>query len=188
MKIWKLKEQYNYSVPTEAGDIAYRMMERLYKKHARFNEPISSKWKPFFALQYGRERVADVGTLVHFPVISLKCKDVLFPLLEATVEFLPYETDNGLYYVLNIPTLAPEEVLDLSRSDYKEYHNPEYDFPILDVSQYCFRENAIATTPIFIMRPYETRIFVTNSFMDMYWQYKLKGLDIDETNPLWQTI
>ena len=81
--------------------------------------PVFNKWQGLI-LHIAEQKVnSDFSTIEEFDciVISEKAKDVLFSLLDETIELLPCTTEQATVYIVNISQLTAKAISE----DYSHY-------------------------------------------------------------------
>ena len=105
------------------------------------------------------------------PVVSEHAKDILKPLVQQYVEFLPLiKLGKVQYFAINV--LCRLECLDVENSNI--VRSPT-DNRIIDVFEYSFLDVCFYDYPIFILKEFNSPVFVTRTFVDRVLEERLTG-------------
>ncbi len=115
--------------------------------------------------------LADFMSGFDVPSVRKEATEVIRPLVEGTVEFLPLETEIGNYFALHVKFL---DCLDASRS---VVERAEEDGSIIGVDRYAFHWDRLRDAHMFrIPEQGLSRLFVSASFKSIYEENKWTGL------------
>lgn len=102
--------------------------------------------------------------------VDKKAKNILAPLIDHSVEFLPLITSVGEYWVINISVIDCLNVNDSVVRKFKEGR-------IMDVTKYAFYEEKIKNVHIFLIPELlSISVFVSDEFKQIYEENGLTGL------------
>jgi hypothetical protein len=121
MEIYQFRTNINeYSIPFDwnNGRINYKYIKQIVDTYFHANTRVGNNWNPnFFGVVNKNQKIADVGSIVSDRAVVLSSKAITFlkPLLHNS-ELLPYPTELGDYYLVNVLNEAP--YLDRNKSSY----------------------------------------------------------------------
>jgi len=120
-----------------------------------------------------KKPVADFMSTTLMPLISLRGREKIEPLIANQVEFLPFETSVGPYYGLHIKYV---DCLDEELSQV-DYLYPEEKREIYSVSKYAFYWEKLQNVHIFrLPNVIHTSFFVSDEFRRVVEENGLTGL------------
>ncbi|TGE07768.1 imm11 family protein [Hymenobacter fodinae] len=186
MQIYKfIEDSDQYSVPFDWDDddnnIDYvsHIVDTYFDKHQR----VGDNWHPpFFGVIDPRVKVGDLGTLAGSEriVFSQRVVDVLQPLLGDSVELLPYPTEVGTYYLVNV--LDVGNYLDRKQTKCREILSNGL---CAGISEFVFRADLVKGKPIFRIPDSPVFRYVSDEFIAACRKHKLTGIDMEEGNKVW---
>lgn len=147
--------------------------------------PWPGDWQParVWRLQKPRKRSVEplgdwtsVGAAEGMPALSARAKDLLQPLLGATVQWLPLAFDEGDYWLLNC--LRQPDVLDVSASTVT--YRP--DGTVAGIHKFAFKPGVVADEWLFKLPGAPNFVFVTDRFRELVERERLPGLFFQ---PVW---
>lgn len=102
------------------------------------------------------------------PVITEKVKNLLSPLMQDCIEFLPVKIANETRYILNV--ICVLDIVDKSKSKFKIYSDGT-----IGPCQHAYLNINEESKPIFKVAGYFPRIFVTQKLQQVINQEQLSG-------------
>jgi hypothetical protein len=188
MEVYKYITDSNaYSVPFDwdDDDVNSDYLDEIVETYFDGKARASEHWQPpFFGVIDPRKKVADLGSLVSDGVLvfSQRAVDILQPLLGTEVELLPYPTEVGTYYLVNV--LDEKEYLDRARTDCDRIMP---DGRCAGINKYVFHANRLSGKHIFRISDKLTSRFISGEFIAACRQYKLTGIDLTEEAKVWDS-
>lgn len=171
MKIWKLKfevDLYDNLIPKETFST-----EEIQSFDGRSK---LSNWKPIEVTRMEPEKNIQLGDAPGFflPVFSKKAVEILKPLIQNYVEFLPLIFEEK-YYVINVVNVL--DAIDYDLSEYKTFRDGKR---IMAFKKYCFKVEAIGENHIFKIIDEKRRgAFVTDKFKSIVEKNNLNGFKFE---------
>jgi hypothetical protein len=188
MKVFKYdSDANNYSVPFDWDDedvnIDYvtEIADEYFKKRAR----VGKHWSPtFFSVVDPRKKLPDLGALTGDDqmVFSQRAVDALSPLLGESVELLPYSTEVGTYYLINV--LDVGHYLDRERTHCREIVP---DGRCAGIIKYVFNADLIQGKHIFRIPDKLTARFLSEEFISTCRKHNLTGIDLTDEAKVWDS-
>jgi hypothetical protein len=188
MQVFNYQEKANdFSVPfdwdAEDYNIDY-LVDEIAEKFLGERESVGNAWRPtFFGLVNLKQKLGDLGSLVRDDIIimSQKAVDTLRPLIQASVELLPYKTEVGLYYLVNV----------LDEGDYLDRAQTECDRILPNglcagITRFVFDANKLKGKHIFRIPDRPTTRFISGEFVAMCRQHGLQGIELTDKAKLWE--
>ncbi|RYF74600.1 MAG: hypothetical protein EOO39_08325 [Cytophagaceae bacterium] len=188
MKVYKLEENANkFSVPFDwdEEDISIQYVRKIVESYFDTNRRVGKNWQPtFFGIVEKKMKLADIGTLSGSEMVILgqKAVDALLPLINGSVELLPYPTEVGTYYLVN--ALDEGDYLDRKRTDCDEILPNGHCFGI---NEYVFKESALQGKHIFRIPDDAVTRYVSGEFIDTCKQHKLQGIYLTDSVKVWDS-
>jgi hypothetical protein len=102
--------------------------------------------------------------------LNERARQILLPLIDNDVEFLPLECNTETLFILNVTKIL--NCLDHSESRFKYFT----DGKTMDVTHYTFNEQSISQTYVFKIPEQLPRTFVSESFKNLIERENLRGL------------
>jgi hypothetical protein len=188
MQIYKfIEDSDRYSVPfdwdEEDNNIDYvsDIVDAYFDKKQR----VGDDWQPaFFGTIDQRMKVGDLGTLAGSEriVFSQRAVDVLLPLIGESVELLPYPTEVGTYYLVNV--LDVGEYLDRKQTNCREILSNGL---CAGISKFVFRADMLRGKHIFRIPDSPVFRYISDEFITACRQHKLTGIDLTEEAEVWDS-
>ncbi|TGE07766.1 imm11 family protein [Hymenobacter fodinae] len=188
MKVYKYTTDSDaYSVPFDwdDDDVNSDYLDEIVETYFDGRARASKYWDPpFFGILDPRKKVADLGFLVSDGVLvfSQKAVDALQPLLGTEVELLPYSTEVGTYYLVNV--LDEGEYLDRVHTDCDRIMP---DGRCAGINRYAFHANRLRGKHIFRISDKLTSRFISGEFVEACRQHQLTGIDLTEESKVWES-
>lgn len=107
------------------------------------------------------------------PVVTERVKNLLTPLINSCVEFLPVNVEGETRYLINIVCVL--DLMDKSKSTFKVYGDGT-----IGPCQQAYLKAPDETKPIFKVLGYLPRVFVTQSLQAFIEQNQLSGCTLRE--------
>lgn len=121
---------------------AYDFLDKLGEDFelSDFGKPMQDKWQvvkgKFYPKLGGATTAPDITTWsTDLLVLNQKSYDILKDTLEAYGELLPILVEDNTYYLLNVLTRLPDEVIDSEKSEYEYYDEEEVGFKVLNFDE-----------------------------------------------------
>lgn len=176
-----------YSIPFDWDDddknIDY--VDQIVDEYFDTQTRVSDKWQPtFFGIVNPKQKVANLGTLVSSNVLVFdqRAVDVLQPLLGASVELLPYETEVGIYYLVNV--LDAGDYLDRQRTECREIRK---NGTCYGITKYVFQADLSQGKHLFIIPDTSLSRYVSGEFIAACRQHDLKGIFLTDKAKIWDS-
>lgn len=120
-RIQPVQDTYRY-FELDAYDFLDKMGEEF--EISDFGKPIQHAWRPikakYFSKIGGATTIPDITTYsTDMLALNQKAYDVLKATLEAYGELLPILVDDETYYLYNVTTRLPDDVIDFEKSEYE---------------------------------------------------------------------
>jgi hypothetical protein len=113
-----------------------------------------------------------VSWMLQAPVVSLKAKECLEPLISPFVEFLPLVELRGIaYFAMNVIQLVD----CLNYGDSEILYSKSDPDRILRIKEYRFRSDRVRTVPVFKVPEVPSDVFVMQPFVDLIIRTRLTG-------------
>ena len=171
MKIYKLKFDVN---KYESFEVNEPVTAEFYQKFD--GSSLKDKWKKLKVRRMEPEKRLDLGDAPGFvtPVFNVKARNVLAPLIEGHVEYLPLDLDGTEYYAVNVLTVI--DAIDYEKSEYVKFSNGR----IMCFEEYSFIRDKLKGINIFKI-PDERRgfAFVSEAFKDAIEDNQLRGFKLE---------
>ncbi|UOQ74802.1 imm11 family protein [Hymenobacter cellulosilyticus] len=187
MQIHKfIEDSDQYSVPFDWDDddnIDYvsNIVDTYFDKYQR----VGDNWQPtLFGIIAPRVKVGDLGTLAGSEriVFSQRAVDALRPLLGTSVELLPYPTEIGTYYLVNV--LDVGDYLDKNRTKCREILPNGL---CAGISKFVFQADLLRGKHIFRIPDSPVFRYVSDEFIAACRKHNLTGIDMTEEVKVWDS-
>ncbi|MEM7758157.1 MAG: DUF1629 domain-containing protein [Cyanobacteria bacterium P01_A01_bin.40] len=132
-------------------------------------------WRPIPVTIDRMEKSGEFPALSTAIVFSQKALQILKPLVEGSVEFLPLQCDSGEFVMLKITDIA--DCLDYTRAEVKRFPSSGR---VMQVISYAFRKNCLDNKIIFKIPEQKARVYVSQRFKDCVENNQLEGLIFSE--------
>jgi uncharacterized protein DUF1629 len=110
-----------------------------------------------------------------FPIFSKKAVEILKPLINEYVQFLPLRWyPDEVYELYAVNVLTTRDFLDESKSVMQYRANGE----VMNIRKYAFKEDCVVDVPIFKLPRYSNIVFVSDEFKILTEKEGLKGLNL----------
>ncbi len=183
MRIYKLSS-YSYTTVRIADKEEYEKFVPLQKAYQLEPKSLQDSWIPVLALcDFPRKRtnIYEIEGMSSFAV-DKKTKDILAPLLNDSVEFLPFNglKTEGLHF-FNIPTSI--DCLDKEKSKIKHsQYNEVMDW--IHIQKPVIEEDKLKDIYIFKIKGC-IDTFITETFIDIFKANGLEGLNVKDLSLFW---
>lgn len=150
------------------NDNDYRIVDHFlgYRPYDKAPET----WKPIPVAIEKMDKQGEFPSLSTARVFSSKALQILKPLIEKSVEFLPLQCDLGEFVMLK-PTSI--DCLDYERAKVKRFSSSDR---VMNVLSYAFKSGSINDKNIFKIPEARARVFVSQEFKDYVEKNNLEGL------------
>lgn len=188
MRVYKIVENANsYSVPFDWDDDDRNSdyIDEIIKEYFDKKLRVGNKWNPnFFGVINLKQKVGDIGSLAGNDaiVMSQKAVDVLRPLIGESVELLPYQTEAGPYYLVNV--LDEGEYLDRQKTDCDRMLSNGL---CAGINKFVFDRNKLIGKHIFRIPDSPVFRYVSGNFIDMCRQHGLEGIYLTDKAKVWDS-
>lgn len=187
MQVYEYSEDSNvYTVPFDwDDDVNIDYVRNIVEEYFDKNQPVGNHWQPpFFGVVEKTMKTGDLGILSgsEMIVFSQRAVDTLSPLIQRNVEFLPYPTEVGTYYLINV--LDEGNYLDRKLSDYDEMLPNGLCFGI---NKYVFDAEKLQHKHIFRIPDDPVTRFVSGEFIATCKKHKLRGIYLDDSVKVWNS-
>jgi hypothetical protein len=188
MQIFELLENSNlFNVPFDwdEDDRNISYIRGVVEHYFEENRRVDDKWNPqFFGVLEKRMKVGDIGILSgsEMVVFSQRAVEKLMHLLADSVELLPYPTEIGTYYLVNV--LDEGDYLDRQRTDCDEILPNGHCFGI---NRYMFVEERLRGKHIFRIPDDAVTRFVSGEFIEVCKQHDLQGIYLTDRAKVWDS-
>lgn len=173
-EIWRLITEANKYAGFQAMD--------LRNLQAFSGAPLGGDWQPPAADVVGKsKRAADfAGWAITAPVISERAKEVLAPLFDGFVQFLPFHSiGKRRYFLVNVLSVE-RDLLDFEKS--KIFYGTADPTFAIKLERAAFHVPRRSLPPIFKVPAPDGRVFgdvfVTGSFAAVAIEWKLSGFSL----------
>jgi len=178
MKIWELGSNANYydNLTFLTKDGAEDYLER-FLEYEFDGRSLVAQWNPLPVRLLEKIEKSDTPSLSgSVPVLNRKAINILYDLLEGSVELLPLISDIDEYYVLNVTKVI--EAINHEKSEIKRFASSGR---IMRFVKYSFIAEKLKETHIFkITDMPKAHVFVSDQFKDRALNNGLKGFEFTE--------
>jgi hypothetical protein len=169
MKIYEIVPESNkYDSLYCIDENGYRVIRHFLGYRPYDKAPDS--WQPIRVAIDKMDKQGEFPALSTAIVFSSKALQILKPLTENSVEFLPLECDSGEFVMLK-PTSI--DCLDYDRAEVRRFPSSGR---VMDVLSYAFKTNNLGNKTIFKIPEQKARVYVSQEFKDCVESNKLEGL------------
>lgn len=188
MQIYKFVEDSDqYSVPFDwdNDDINIDYVSDIVDTYFDANQRVGGMWQPaFFGTINPRMKVGDLGTLAGSErlVFNQRAVDVLGPLLGESVELLPYPTEAGNCYLVNV--LDVGNYLDREQTKCREILPSGL---CIGISKFVFQADLLRDKHIFRIPDSPVFRYVSGEFVAACRQHGLTGIDLTNQAKVWDS-
>ncbi|TGE07765.1 imm11 family protein [Hymenobacter fodinae] len=177
----------DYSVPFDwdKNNDHIDYIDEIVETYFDTKERVGKHWQPtFFGVIDTREKIADLGSLVSDGVLvfSQKAVDILRPLLGKSVELLPYKTEVGPYYLVNV--LDEGEYLDRERTESDEILS---DGRCVGINKFAFHADRLRGKHIFRISDDPVTRFISGEFVAACREHGLSGIYLNDQAKVWDS-
>lgn len=143
---------------------------------------IKEKWAPLMLLKKEQKKKSDFGEIEDLGcfIISEKVVNSLLPILNESIELLPFKTDEGYCYLLHVAgfleNALDEELTEITRVTGGIINN---------IENIHFRKNIILEKSIFKISELPYVMYITDKFWDSYKESNLIGLSFSDDELIW---
>lgn len=156
----------------------YTHLRRVLEK----GEPLGEAWNPLslrlwegdkgYKRKEKRKPIADFTKITLMPLVSLRGREKIAPLVGDQVEFLPFETPVGPYYGLHVKYV---DCLDVSRVEGERFDDGR--IMAVGIEKYAFRWEKLKDIHIFRLPELGlSRLFVSDEFKWVVEENNLTGM------------
>lgn len=187
MQVFELRENANiFSVPFDWNkDEHIEYIDNIVKHYFDRNLRVGGNWNPtFFGVINKRQKLGEIGTLSgsEMVIFSQRAVDSLMTLIKDSVELLPYPTEVGTYYLVNV--LDEGDYLDRQRTECDEILPNGHCYGI---NEYVFNETALQGKHIFRIPDDGVTRYVSGEFIQACKQHNLHGIYLTESVKVWDS-
>lgn len=169
MKIYEIVPYSNlYDSLYCKNDDDYRIIRHFFGY--RHYDKAPETWKPIPVAIDKMDKQGEFPGLSTAIVFSGKALQILKPLVEKNVEFLPLQCDSGEFVMLK-PTSI--DCLDYERAKVKRFSSSDR---VMNVLSYAFKTKSLNGKNIFKIPEARARVFVSQEFKDCVEKNNLEGL------------
>ena len=189
MQVYQFIENANtYSVPfdwdEEDKNIDY-LLDEIVEKFFDENKAVGKAWQPsFFGVVNVQKKLGALGSLVRYDIIvmSKSAVNILYPLIQNSVELLPYETEAGPYYIINV----------LDKGEYLNRKATDCDRILANglcagINKFVFDQNKLIDKHIFRIPDRPTTRFISSEFVEACRRFNLEGIELGNKVKLWDS-
>lgn len=189
MQVFEYREKANtHSVPFDWDEndvnIDY-LLDEIVETFFENRKLVGDNWKPiFFGVVNRKQKLGDLGSLVRDDVIIMnqRAVDLLRPLIQGSVELLPYETEVGIYNLVNV--LDEGDYLDRTKTDCNRILSNGL---CAGINKFVFNADAIRGKHIFRIPDKPTTRFVSDEFIETCRLHKLEGIYLTDKVKVWDS-
>lgn len=176
-----------YSVPFDwdKDDDNIDYISHIVESYFDTKRRVGANWQPsFFGVVNKKQKVGDLGTLIGGEqiVFSQKAVDILMPLIKDSVELLPYPTEIGTYYLINVLDEGP--YLDRQKTNCDEVLPNGNCFSI---NKYVFVESMLVGKHILRIPDDAVTRYISGDFIEACRENNLQGIELDDKVKVWDS-
>jgi hypothetical protein len=188
MRVYKFIENSNtYSVPFDWDDDDQNSdyIDEIIRDYFDAKRRVGAAWQPsFFGVVNPKQKLGDLGSLVGNDaiVMSQKAVDALRPLIEHSVELLPYDTEVGPYYLVNV--LDEGQYLDRDKTDCDRRLPNGL---CAGINRFVFDASKLQGKHIFRIPDSPVFRYVSDAFIDACQTHGLQGIYLTDKAEVWDS-
>lgn len=176
MIIWGLQAASDYTDFIFVDEDSENWFEKIVEDYFEESKPVEDKWEVCSMLRGEFKKHPDFFEIANSGVIAMskRAKDVLESFVVKT-EFLPINTDAGVYYAINVLN-----VLDCLNKEESKFVSTKQG-QIVEFTYIDFYPEMLEGNNLFKIPEMPYRTFVSSVFLEEYEMNDFEGLEIDKS-------